>query len=103
MSTSVQPCVLLETEDGRQLHCSLSHEIMVADPALPQGRRRVVSALTLADCLLQADGTPVALQSMVREPDSPVLLISLVGPEHIYLSEGLWSHNSAKVPQLPIS
>jgi hypothetical protein len=97
---STQPCALLETEDGRQLRCSLSHEVMVAAPGMPQGRRTVVSDLTLTDRLLLEDGTKIALRSMVREPDGTVVQISLSGPEHLYLSEGLWSHNKA-IPAWP--
>jgi hypothetical protein len=93
VQTTTQPCVVLETEDGRRLHCSLSHEVMAADPDLLQGRRTVVSALTLNDRLLLEDGTPVALAAIAREPDGAVVRISLSGPEHLYLSEGLWSHN----------
>ena len=95
---STQPRVLLETEDGRHLHCSLSHEIMVADASLPQGKRTVVSTLTLDDRLLSEDGTAIVLRSMTREPDGTVIQISLSGPEHLYLSEGLWSHNKAIQP-----
>ncbi|MCW3099196.1 MAG: hypothetical protein JWL77_4814 [Chthonomonadaceae bacterium] len=91
--TSTQPRVLLETEEGRQLPCSLSHEVMVADPELPQGRCTVVSELTLSDRLLREDGTAVGLRAMVREPDGLVIQISLLGPGHLYLSDGLWSHN----------
>lgn len=90
---STQPCVLLETEDGRQLHCSLSHEVMVANEEFPQGKRTLITALTLADRLLTEEGKAVALKSMVRQPDGPVLLICLVGPQHTYISDGLWSHN----------
>ncbi len=90
---SNQAGLLLETKAGHRLHCSLSHEIMVADPTLPQGRRRVASELTMEDRLLQEDGTPVALRKITPQADGPVIQISLSGPEHLYLSEGLWSHN----------
>jgi hypothetical protein len=94
---TMQPRVVLETEDGRRLHCSLSHEVMAADPDLPQGRRIVVSELTLSDRLLLEDGTAVALTAIAREPDGAVVRISLSGPEHLYLSEGLWSHNKLAI------
>jgi hypothetical protein len=99
--SSMQPRVLLETEDGRQLHCSFSHEVMVADPELPQGRRTVVSDLTPTDRLLREDGMSVGLQSMVRQPDGLVIQLSQSGPEHLYLSEGLWSHNK-DMPDWPL-
>lgn len=101
--SSVQPCVRLETEDGRQLLCSLSHEVIVTDPDLPDGKRTGVLSLTLDDRLVNEEGVPVALRSIVRQPEGPVLLLSLEGPRHLYLSNGIWSHNSAfKRPTYPL-
>jgi hypothetical protein len=97
---SHQPCLSLETEDGRQLHCSLSHEVMVAAEGQTQGRRTVVSALTLADRLLTEEGTSVGIRAMVRRPEGEVVQISLAGPCNLYLSEGIWSHNK-QIPLWP--
>jgi hypothetical protein len=90
---SRQPCVVIESEDRRQLHCSLSHEVMVYEETCVSGRRVCVSSLTLADRLLLADGTAIAIVALIPQPEGEVIQLSLSGPHHLYLSEGLWSHN----------
>jgi len=90
---SVQPCVTLVTEDGRHLHCSRSHEVMIDADAKPAGRRTTASALTTGERLLLEDGTPVSLVAVLSGSPGEVIRLSLAGPHHLYLSEGLWSHN----------
>ena len=96
--SNVQPCLALTTEDGRQLHCSTSHVVMVADAQRVQGRQKAASTLTLSDRLLREDGTPVCLVAIEIEPAGEVIRISMSGPHHVYLSEGLWSHNAKVAP-----
>jgi hypothetical protein len=95
---SLQSCLALTTEDGRRLLCSESHDVMVADPDQAQGRRTRATALTLVDRLLDEDGTSVRLVAMTVEPAGEVIGLLLSGPHHVYLSEGLWSHNREKFP-----
>jgi hypothetical protein len=56
------------------------------------------SALTLGDRLLREDGEPVALAAILPGSAGEVMQVSLAGPHHLYLSEGLWSHNKATPP-----
>ena len=62
--------------------------------------RRRASDLTEADSLLLEDGSQTQVTRISPLPAGPVLQISLAGPHHVYLTDGLWSHNKG-IPQWP--
>jgi hypothetical protein len=90
---SEQPRMVVETRDGLRLRCSFSHEVMVADELQPMGVVRRASDLSLTDRLLLEDGALAAIDSISVAPAGSVVLIVMAGPNHVYLSDGLWSHN----------
>jgi hypothetical protein len=45
------------------------------------------------DRLLREDGEPVKLAAILPDTPGEVIQVSLAGPHHLYLSDGLWSHN----------
>jgi len=101
LRTSLQPTLLLETASGHSLHCSLSHEIMVYSASEKQGRQILVTRITLDDALISSKGEPDAVQKIERTQPSSVIEISLEGPHHVYLSDGVWSHNKTAPILLP--
>jgi hypothetical protein len=73
----------------------MSHEIMIADVLSTNGVVKRVSDLTLSDSLLLGDGTPAPIVSISVAPSGRVVRVVMTGPNHIYLADGLWSHNKA--------
>ena len=101
VAESVQPCAAIETENGKRMVCSLTHEVMISSGEGALAVRRRVSELTIADSMLLEDGTRVAIHSIAPMPAGPVVQISLAGPHHVYLTDGIWSHNKTIPPWPP--
>jgi hypothetical protein len=90
---STQPCVAIETQSGRRIVCSLSHELPAfAGNDLVCDVRRAADLSISASLALQ-DGRRDPIASIAAAGDMEVVQISLRGPNNLYLAEGFWSHN----------
>jgi len=95
----IQEVLAITTSDGRRLTCSPAHECMVRTVAGEAHRRRAKDLLT-GDRLLVSDGGTAVITDISELPAGPVVRISMEGPNHKYLTEGIWSHNKS-VPLWP--
>ncbi len=94
-------CFTIRTVCGRTLRCSQSHPVMVPDATDLRGRQVAASELNLGDSVLLQNGSTAEIADIQSIGDQPVYLISLVGPNHVYVTNGLWSHNKVTVPDPP--
>ena len=94
-------CFTIRTVCGRTLRCSQSHPVMVPDATDLRGRQVAASELNLGDSVLLQNGSTAEIADIQSIGDQPVYLISLVGPNHAYVTNGLWSHNKVTVPDPP--
>lgn len=93
--TSGQPKMRIELASGSRLVCSLSHDVIAADPKHAEGHPLCAIRVGVGDALRVADGSFSDVNQVTRLEDGPVVLLELAGPHHVYQADGVWSHNAA--------
>jgi hypothetical protein len=86
-------CFTIRTVCRRSLRCSQSHPVMVPDAADSRGRQVPASELAVGESVLLQNGSTAVIADIQSIGEQAVYLISLVGPNHVYVTNGLWSHN----------
>lgn len=94
---SARPCLCVHHAHGT-FTCSESHEVLgVRGEHGPVARMRACD-LVVSDMLLSREGKHVPIRGITRVAPRPVVLLSLVGPNHTYMAAGVWHHNKTAQP-----
>jgi len=93
-------CVEVTLSNEQTLTCSLEHELMVVLGAGEPITHLKASELTGEHTLILQDGAHVPVLKVEIVGNRNVIRISLGGPNHVFFTDGVLSHNKATWPPL---
>jgi hypothetical protein len=76
---------------------------MIPDETDRRGRQLLAGDVRVGDVVLLENGDSARISAMAPIREARVYQISLSGPNHVYLTNGIWSHNKLTVPSWPTS